>query len=155
MTKESFLTHIFLEESDVEMQKLATEILGKKPKGDMDSLRALVKQAEVSIWYNHGGNKTAKEVREGGGRWCDNCKSGTHNTDERWGRCSFNNAFGHRAGRCRKNPENKGAENGAIKKGGETVEKDDKITRTDKCRLKKKEEEKKKKAELEAAISCI
>ena len=121
MTKESFLTHIFLEESDVEMQKLATEILAKKPKGDIDFLRALVKQTEVSIWYNHGGNKTAKQVRERGGPWCDNCKSGTYNTDACWDWCSFCNAIVHHTAQCRKNPEIKGAENAAVKKPGETV----------------------------------
>ena len=63
------------------MQKIATEILAKNPKGGIDALRAHVKQMVASLWYNHGSIKTIKQVREGGGRWCENCKSGTHNTD--------------------------------------------------------------------------
>ena len=39
MTKESFFTHIFLEEADVDMQKKAIEILAKNPKGDIDRRR--------------------------------------------------------------------------------------------------------------------
>ena len=67
MTKESFLTHIFLEEADVDMQKIATEILVKNPKGGINTLRALLKQTDASLWYKYGSTKTAKEVRAGGG----------------------------------------------------------------------------------------
>ena len=61
MIKESFLTHIFLEEADADadMQTNATEILAKNPEGDMDAMRALVKQTEASLRYNHGCTKTA------------------------------------------------------------------------------------------------
>ena len=51
MIKESFLTLIFLEETntDADMQKIATEILTKNPEGDTDAMRALVKQAQPKL----------------------------------------------------------------------------------------------------------
>ena len=51
MIKESFLTLIFLEETDTDadMQKIATEILTKNPEGDKDAMRALVKQAQLKL----------------------------------------------------------------------------------------------------------
>ena len=70
MTGEAFLAHIFLEEADTTMQKIATDILAKNPKGDIDALRVQVK---------HGSNRSGKQVREEG--WCGDCKSSTHNTD--------------------------------------------------------------------------
>ena len=123
MTKESLLCHIFLEESDTEMQKLTTELLAKNPKGDLDQLRALVKMTEAKIWYKPGGLRTAKRAGEGagggaGGCWCQNCNSGTHKTDTCWGQCGFCNAFGHKTSQCRKNPNNKSPDTGAVKKAG-------------------------------------
>ena len=53
-----FVTHIFLEE--------ATDILSNKPEGDIDALRAQVKQTEASLWYMHGET-----------RWCPNSRSST------------------------------------------------------------------------------
>ena len=38
-----------------------SQMIAKNPKGNIDSLRAPVKQTEASIRYNHGGNKTAKK----------------------------------------------------------------------------------------------
>ena len=51
MIKESFLTLIFLEETDTDadMQKIATEILTKNPEGDTDAMRALVKQGQPKL----------------------------------------------------------------------------------------------------------
>ena len=62
MTGDAFLTHIFSEEVD-----------------------AQVKQTEASLWYNHGGSKSAKQVREA--RWCATSKCLC--------RCSYCNALGH------------------------------------------------------------
>ena len=120
MTGEAFLAHIFLEEADTTMQKIATDILAKNPKGDIDALRVQVKQTEASLWYMHGSNRSGKQVREEG--WCGDCKSSTHNTDQCWGWCRFCNFFRHWSSRCRGNPENKDVENGAVKKAGESVE---------------------------------
>ena len=110
MTGDAFLTHVFLEEADTNMQKIATYILAKNPKGYI----------EASLWYMHGSNRSGKQVREEG--WCGDCKSSTHNTDQCWRWCRFCNLFRHWSSRCRGNPENKDVENGAIKKAGESVE---------------------------------
>ena len=50
LTKESLVCHIFLEEADFEMQKIATQLLAKNPKGDLDELRTQVKTTESSNW---------------------------------------------------------------------------------------------------------
>ena len=49
MTKDSFLTHLFLEQADETMAKMATEILEKK--GDVNQLRQTIQQIESSTWY--------------------------------------------------------------------------------------------------------
>ena len=69
------------------------------------------------------------------------------------GRCLYCNSSGHRAAQFRKNSKNKNVENGVVKKAGESVEKNDKLTRTKKCRMNrlKKKEEEKKNAKLGAA----
>ena len=54
MTGAAFLTHIFLEETDTTMQKIATVILAKRPKDDIDALQAQVKQTGASLWYTLG-----------------------------------------------------------------------------------------------------
>ena len=62
MTAPVFVTTIFLEE--------ATDILANKPEGDIDALRAQVKQTEASLCYMHWSSRTAKSTRET--RWCGN-----------------------------------------------------------------------------------
>ena len=51
MTGAAFLTHIFLEETDTTMQKIATDILAKRPQDGIDALQAQVKQTGASLWY--------------------------------------------------------------------------------------------------------
>ena len=50
MTKDSFLTHLFLEQADEHMAKMATEILEKKPKCDVHQLRQAIQQIKTSTW---------------------------------------------------------------------------------------------------------
>ena len=45
LTKESLLSHFFLEESDHKIQKITTKLLAKNPKGYLDELRTIVKTA--------------------------------------------------------------------------------------------------------------
>ena len=49
MTGIAFLTQIFLEEADVNMQKIGTEIFAQNPKGNIDALREQLKQTEASL----------------------------------------------------------------------------------------------------------
>ena len=102
LTKESLVSHIFLEESDYEIQRITTELLAKNPRGNLDELRTIVKTTESSNWYKPGNkgrtNKAGQEGNgggaggaggAGGGRWCSNCRSGTHNTAFCWGKMFF------------------------------------------------------------------
>ena len=83
MTGPAFVTHIFLEEANSTMQKIATDILANKPGGDINALRAHVKQTVASLWYMHGSSRTAKSARDT--RWCPNCKSSSHSLKQCWG----------------------------------------------------------------------
>ena len=84
LTKESLMSHLFLEESDHEIQSIRTKLLAKNPKGNLDELRTIVKTHETSNWYKPGNkgraNRAGKErngggAGAGGGRWCSNCRS--------------------------------------------------------------------------------
>ena len=52
LTKESLVCHIFLEEADFEMQKIATQLLAKNPEGNLDELRTQVKPQKVQTGTN-------------------------------------------------------------------------------------------------------
>ena len=60
LTKESLLTHLFLEQADEVMSRMAQDILIKKPKGDVDQLCQEIKCIESSTWY---GNKRGDRAR--------------------------------------------------------------------------------------------
>ena len=78
MTKDSFLTHLFLEQADETMAKMATEILERKPKGDVNQLRQTIQQIESSTWYQGKGPRIhAKSAK----RFCGDCDSSTHNKE--------------------------------------------------------------------------
>ena len=51
LIKETLLTHLFLEQADETMSRMAQDILVKKPKGDVDQLRQEIKSIESSTWY--------------------------------------------------------------------------------------------------------
>ena len=68
LTKKSLLSHIFLEESDYEIQRITTKLLDKNPKGNLDDLRTIVKTTENSNWYRPGGwGRASRAGQEGGG----------------------------------------------------------------------------------------
>ena len=52
LTKESLLSHIFLEEADHEIQKITTKPLAKNPKENLDELRTMVITTETLIVTN-------------------------------------------------------------------------------------------------------
>ena len=48
LTRESLLTHLFIEQADEVMSRMAQELLIKNPKGDVDKLRQEIKCTESS-----------------------------------------------------------------------------------------------------------
>ena len=103
LTKESLVCHIFLEEADFEMQKIATQLLAKNPEGNLEDLITQVKTTESSNWYKPGVKvRASKAGQDGGtGRWCTNCESGTHDTAYCFRKCFICKGFGHKASQCR------------------------------------------------------
>ena len=95
LTKQSLVCHIFLEEADFEMQKIATQLLAKNPEGNLDELKTQVKTTESSSWYKPGPNvRASKAGQDGGtGRWCTNCESATHSTAFCFGKCFICKGF--------------------------------------------------------------
>ena len=62
MTPDTLLTHIFLQESDPTMTKLASEILYEtNGKGDAAKLRNEIKAIEASQWYDNRKHLGKKE----------------------------------------------------------------------------------------------
>ena len=48
LTKQSLVSHIFMEDSDLEMTRITTAILAETPGGNLDKLRTEVKTTESS-----------------------------------------------------------------------------------------------------------
>ena len=105
LTKQSLVSHLFIEDSDYEMTRITTELLAKSPGGNLDELRTLVKTTESSNWYKPGIKERANRVMQdgngagdssGGGRWCSNCRTSTHNTSLCWGKCFSCGLYGHK-----------------------------------------------------------
>ena len=120
LTKQSLVCHIFLEEADFEMQKIATQLLAKNPEGNLDELKTQVKTTESSSWYKPGPNvRASKAGQDGGtGRWCTNCESATHSTAFCFGKCFICKGFGHKASQCRNKTETGPPNVGGGKKAG-------------------------------------
>ena len=96
---------------------LAAQILYETGgKGDVGRLRNEIKAIESSQWYDsrrpHAG-KRAGETTGGGSRWCDQCKSSSHDTSSCWGRCKYCDRYGHLPAACWKNPANKDSKGSA------------------------------------------
>ena len=115
LTGEALGTHIFLQESDAVMSKMAAQILYEtEGKGDVGRLRNEIKAIESSQWYDSRRPHAGKRAGEpGGGRWCEQCKSQSHNTDSCWGKCRFCDRYGHLPSVCWKNPANKDSKGSA------------------------------------------
>ena len=152
LTKQSLVSHIFMEGSDLEMTKITTAILAVTPGGNLGKLRTEVKTTESSMWYKSGGknraNRVTQEEGNPGNKWCTNCRTGTHETSQCWGSCFSCGAYGHKAVHCKKPKQDLPTSGGAIKKAG--VGETPKLTKAAKKRqqkLKKKAEEERKEAE--------
>ena len=147
MTKDSFLKHLFLEQADEHMAKMATEILEKKPKGDVHQLRQAIQQIETSTWYQ---GKVPRVHAKTARRFCDDCNSATHNKEDCWGVCKWCNKRGHQADRCHKKNDNHSEAKRAKEEETKKLEKAaaDKVKKTT-----KRKEQKKRKAEMKAEES--
>lgn len=142
LTKEALICHLFLEQADIEMAKLAQETLAKNPKGNLTELRSEIKRCESSVWYCEGKYK-AKAAH--GTRYCKECDSVTHNSEDCWGPCEHCNRRGHKTADCR----NKKYEG----KKAEEERKKAKRAKNKKQNEKKKEEKKQKAEEAKKAAA--
>ena len=141
MTKDSFLTHLFLEQADETMAKMATEILERKPKGDVNQLRQTIQQIESSTWYQGKGPRIhAKSAN----RFCGDCDSSTHNKEDCWGVCKWCNRRGHQADKCHKKNDNKPESKRAMEEEKAKLEK---VADEKSKKAAKRKEQKKRKAE--------
>ena len=158
LTKMSLVSHIFMEDSDLEMVKITTEILAKNPEGNLDVLMTAVKTTESSSWYKPGRGRANRVTQEEGGgmapvgKWCDNCRTTTHDTSKFWGPCFGCGAFGHKAVHCKNPKSDHPVFGGAVKKAGDgEASKLSKAAKKRQVKLRKKAEEELKKKEAEAA----
>ena len=116
LTGAALATHIFLQESDATMSKMVSQILYETGgKGDPARLRNEIKAIESSQWYDsrkpYGGKRAGEPG--GGQRWCDQCRSSSHDTSSCWGKCKFCDRYGHLPSACWKNPANKDSKGSA------------------------------------------
>ena len=158
LTKMSLVSHIFMEDSDLEMVKITTEILAKNPEGNLDVLLTAVKTTESSSWYKPGRGRANRVTQEEGGgmapvgKWCDNCRTTTHDTSKFWGPCFGCGAYGHKAVHCKNPKSDHPVSGGAVKKAGDgEASKLSKAAKKRQVKLRKKAKEELKKKEAEAA----
>ena len=100
LTKQSLVSHIFMEDSDLEITKITTAILAKTRGGNLDELRTEGKTTESSSWYKLGGKVRANRVTQDdgngnpGSKWCATCRTATDDTSQCWGPCFSCGAYG-------------------------------------------------------------
>ena len=146
MTKDSFLTHLFLEQADETMAKMATEILERKPKGDVNELRQNIRQIESSTWYQ--GSKGPRNHAKSAKRYCGDCDSPTHSKEDCWGVCKWCNKRGHQADKCHQRPSDSKPE--AKRAMEEEKTRLEKIATDKSKKAAKRKEQKKRKTERKA-----
>ena len=83
MTGDEMVIHLFAENADPPIARLAIDML-EKENPMMQSLKVKVKDKENSIWFNNGTNygKSSTFQKE---KYCKQCNSKTHYTSECWG----------------------------------------------------------------------
>ena len=86
LTPDTLLTHIFLQEADATMTKLASEILYEtNGKGDAAKLRNEIIAIQAYQWYDSRRHTVKRAGEAGGRRWCEKCKSESHDNVACWG----------------------------------------------------------------------
>ena len=83
LAKDARLAHLFLEQSNETMGRMAQDILVNNSEGEFNLLRQEIKRIVSSTWYS--GNKNTKV--KPASRYCKDCDSPSHNKDECWGVC--------------------------------------------------------------------
>ena len=106
MTPDEMVLHLFAEHADNTMSKIALDILAKT-KPTVDELRHQVAVTENAIWYKQKDGFQGK-VAYSGERFCVDCKSKSHSTQECWGLCDTCGRRGHKSQNCRQNPNRSG-----------------------------------------------
>ena len=97
LAKEALLTHLFLEQSDETMGRMAQDILVKTPVGDVNLLRQEIKRIKSSTWYAGSKHDRAKVAF----RYCKDCDSPSHNKEDCWGVCIHCKKRGPMSIKCR------------------------------------------------------
>ena len=97
MTSDEMIIHLFTETADNTMSRLALKILvGTKPL--VTKLRTKVKETKTLIWYKSVTSYEKLAHRE---KFCQNCKTRTHDTKDCWGPCEFCGKSSHKKEFCR------------------------------------------------------
>ena len=138
MTSEELGMHIFIENTDQVLGKLANDELQKKTPS-LDALENAVESTEVSAWYEQQPRKGYSKVANAStkAKQCSKCNHSGHTQDECWGACKWCKKLNHPSDRCFNKPKEE-----------ETIEK------ANKAQKKKKKTKKKgaKKASMPALV---
>ena len=98
-TEEQMIIHLFAEQSDATMSKVAMEILASGSP-NVTALWTKVAKIENSLWYKGGRRNFEKEGLKV--RFCKRCGSNIHNEDQCWGACAAFGMRGHCAEWCQR-----------------------------------------------------
>ena len=101
MTPEELAMHIFIENTDGVLGKLAIDELNKK-NPSVDELETIVEATEVSPWYEQQPKKGYSKVANAStkGKQCSQCNKSGH-----WGACKFCKRYNHPSNRCYNKPK--------------------------------------------------
>ena len=138
-----------MNQADLEMSKLTQQVLEQHPKGNLTMLRSEVKRIENSSWYEAPSKSKLLGKSATQQRYCEDCRSSTHDKSSCWGLCDHCNRRGHRSEDCRLKTTllaKKAEEDKSLKDQKEAAKK-----------VAKKEKKKKKKAAkmAEAAAAAV
>ena len=107
MTSEELGMHIFIENTDQVLGKLAIDELQKKTPY-MDDLENAVESTEVSAWYEQQplkGYSKAANANSKANKQCSKCNCSGHNQEECWGACKWCKKLNHPSDRCFNKPK--------------------------------------------------
>ena len=106
MTKDEWGIHLFAENADQQMAKVAMEMLAALDPKTLD-MKKKVKEIESSIWYSGVNGKNYGDVaaihRD---EYCSTCDSRTLETKDCWGKCPYCGKYNYKKEFCRFREEN-------------------------------------------------
>ena len=96
MTSEELGMHIFIENTDQVLGKLAIDELQKKTPS-LDDLENAVESTEVSAWYEQQPRKGYSKVANANtkAKQCSKCNCSRHTQDDCWGACKWCKKLNH------------------------------------------------------------